>query len=97
MVFSSLVLISCNQRPFDTNLESFHDYSSPMDVIYSFTQGKVSSIPIGSNITPPSPDYVPGPEEPEQAPPSPDYVPGPEHDDDEIVAEDQPYAKTANS
>ncbi|GKA08649.1 hypothetical protein Tco_0687980 [Tanacetum coccineum] len=31
---------------------------------------------------PPSPDYVPGPEEPEQAPPSPDYVPGPEHDED---------------
>ncbi|GJW66195.1 hypothetical protein Tco_0118079 [Tanacetum coccineum] len=29
-------------------------------------------------------DYVPGPEEPEQAPPSPDYVPGPEHADDEI-------------
>nr|GFD53103.1 hypothetical protein [Tanacetum cinerariifolium] len=27
---------------------------------------------------PPSPDYIPGPEEPEQAPPSPDYVPGPE-------------------
>nr|GEX56041.1 retrovirus-related Pol polyprotein from transposon TNT 1-94 [Tanacetum cinerariifolium] len=26
---------------------------------------------------PPSPDYVPGPEEPEQAPLSPDYVPGP--------------------
>ncbi|GKE05217.1 hypothetical protein Tco_1397235 [Tanacetum coccineum] len=25
---------------------------------------------------PPSPNYVPGPEEPEQAPPSPDYVPG---------------------
>ncbi|GJU41827.1 hypothetical protein Tco_1194784 [Tanacetum coccineum] len=35
---------------------------------------------------PPSPDYVPGPEEPEQAPPSPDYVPGPELADDEIVA-----------
>ncbi|GJT11596.1 hypothetical protein Tco_0858638 [Tanacetum coccineum] len=33
---------------------------------------------------PPSPDYVPGPEEPEQAPLSPDYVPGPEHADDEI-------------
>nr|GFB34132.1 hypothetical protein [Tanacetum cinerariifolium] len=33
---------------------------------------------------PPSPDYIPGPEEPEQAPPSPDYVPGPEHADDEI-------------
>ncbi|GJV10327.1 hypothetical protein Tco_1351868 [Tanacetum coccineum] len=42
---------------------------------------------------PPSPDYVPGPEEPEQAPPSPDYVPGPEHTDDEIVAEDQPDAE----
>ncbi|GKA34059.1 hypothetical protein Tco_0720488 [Tanacetum coccineum] len=45
---------------------------------------------------PPSPDYVPGPEEPEQAPPSPDYVPGPEHDDDEIIAEDQPYAEDAS-
>nr|GFC97230.1 hypothetical protein [Tanacetum cinerariifolium] len=33
---------------------------------------------------PPSPDYMPGPEEPEQAPLSPDYVPGPEHADDEI-------------
>ncbi|GJS64765.1 putative reverse transcriptase domain-containing protein [Tanacetum coccineum] len=31
-----------------------------------------------------------------QAPPSPDYVPGPEHDDDEIVAEDQPYAEDAS-
>ncbi|GJV90175.1 hypothetical protein Tco_1537988 [Tanacetum coccineum] len=45
---------------------------------------------------PPSLDYVPGPEEPEQAPPSPDYVPGPEHADDEIVAEDQPYAEDAS-
>nr|GEZ67835.1 putative reverse transcriptase domain-containing protein [Tanacetum cinerariifolium] len=35
---------------------------------------------------PPSPDYIPGPEEPEQAPPSLDYIPGPEHADDEIVA-----------
>nr|GFD26426.1 hypothetical protein [Tanacetum cinerariifolium] len=33
---------------------------------------------------PPSPDYIPGPEEPGQAPPSPDYVLGPEHADDEI-------------
>ncbi|GKA53707.1 hypothetical protein Tco_0747022 [Tanacetum coccineum] len=31
-----------------------------------------------------------------QAPPSPDYVPGLEHADDEIVAEDQPYAKDAS-
>ncbi|GJY70217.1 putative reverse transcriptase domain-containing protein [Tanacetum coccineum] len=45
---------------------------------------------------PPSPDYVPGPEEPEQAPPSPDYVPGPEHADDEIVAKDQPDAEDAS-
>ncbi|GJS13486.1 hypothetical protein Tco_0407958 [Tanacetum coccineum] len=45
---------------------------------------------------PPSPDYVPGPEEPEQAPPSPDYVPGPELADDEIVAGDQPYAEDAS-
>nr|GEX62868.1 hypothetical protein [Tanacetum cinerariifolium] len=40
-------------------------------------------------------DYIPGPEEPEQAPPSPDYVQGPEHADDEIVTEDQPYAEDA--
>nr|GFA62908.1 reverse transcriptase domain-containing protein [Tanacetum cinerariifolium] len=45
---------------------------------------------------PPSPDYIPGPEEPEQAPPSPDYIPGPEHVDDEIVAEKQPYAEDAS-
>nr|GEY93544.1 hypothetical protein [Tanacetum cinerariifolium] len=31
-----------------------------------------------------------------QAPPSPDYIPGPEHADDEIVAEDQPYAEDAS-
>ncbi|GJY45501.1 putative reverse transcriptase domain-containing protein [Tanacetum coccineum] len=49
-----------------------------------------------------SPEYVPGPEEPEQAPPSPDYVPGPKYPeylasaDDEIVAEDQPYANYAS-
>nr|GEZ95050.1 hypothetical protein [Tanacetum cinerariifolium] len=39
---------------------------------------------------------MPGPEEPEQAPPSPHYIPGPEHADDEIVAEDQPYAEVAS-
>ncbi|GKC48690.1 hypothetical protein Tco_1071435 [Tanacetum coccineum] len=47
---------------------------------------------------PPSPDYAPGPEEPEQAPPSPDYSPDyvpesdpeadPEEDDDEDPEED---------
>nr|GFD56355.1 hypothetical protein [Tanacetum cinerariifolium] len=30
------------------------------------------------------------------APPSPDYILGPEHVDDEIVAEDQPYAEDAS-
>nr|GFA51037.1 hypothetical protein [Tanacetum cinerariifolium] len=40
--------------------------------------------------------YIPGPEEPERAPPSPDYVPGPEHADDEIVAEEKPYAEDAS-
>nr|GFB37254.1 hypothetical protein [Tanacetum cinerariifolium] len=38
---------------------------------------------------PPSPDYIPGPEEPEQAPPLPDYVPGPKHADDEIDDDDE--------
>nr|GFB95315.1 hypothetical protein [Tanacetum cinerariifolium] len=47
---------------------------------------------------PPSPDYIPGPEEPEQAPPSPDYSPEyvpesdfeahPKDDDDEDPEED---------
>ncbi|GKB02569.1 hypothetical protein Tco_0830658 [Tanacetum coccineum] len=41
-------------------------------------------------------NYIPGPEEPEHATPSPDYVPGLEHADDEIVAEDQPYAEDAS-
>nr|GEY57786.1 hypothetical protein [Tanacetum cinerariifolium] len=45
---------------------------------------------------PPSPDYIPGPEEPEQAPPSPNYVPCAELANDEIVAEDQLNAKDAS-
>ncbi|GJT75655.1 hypothetical protein Tco_1042380 [Tanacetum coccineum] len=49
-------------------------------------------------IDPPSPDYEPGPEEPEQAPLSPDYVPRPEYpkylalSDEEVPIEDEPYA-----
>nr|GEY88796.1 putative reverse transcriptase domain-containing protein [Tanacetum cinerariifolium] len=39
---------------------------------------------------------IPLVKEPEQAPPLPDYVPGPEHADDEIVAEDRPYAEDAS-
>ncbi|GJY60305.1 putative reverse transcriptase domain-containing protein, partial [Tanacetum coccineum] len=44
-----------------------------------------------------APDYVPGPEELEQAPLLPDYVPGPEYpeylalSDEEVPVEDQPY------
>ncbi|GKB07395.1 hypothetical protein Tco_0835679, partial [Tanacetum coccineum] len=51
-----------------------------------------------SKAAPASPDYVFGPEEPEQAPLSPDYVPGPEYpeylapSDEEVPIEDQPYA-----
>ncbi|GKB73657.1 hypothetical protein Tco_0935069 [Tanacetum coccineum] len=58
--------------------------------------------PDSPEAAPASPEYVPGPEEPEQAPPSPDYVPGPEYPeylapaDEEIVAEDQPYADYAS-
>ncbi|GKG11426.1 hypothetical protein Tco_0342826, partial [Tanacetum coccineum] len=50
----------------------------------------------------PSPDYVPGPEEPEQAPPSSDYVSGPEYPEylassnAELPVEDQPYAVDAS-
>ncbi|GJV34182.1 putative reverse transcriptase domain-containing protein [Tanacetum coccineum] len=45
---------------------------------------------------PPSPDYVPGPEEPEQAPPLPEFVPEPVYlefmppKDDVLPAEEQP-------
>ncbi|GJW90271.1 hypothetical protein Tco_0167824, partial [Tanacetum coccineum] len=50
----------------------------------------------------PSPDYVPGPEEPEQAPLSPDYVPEPEYpeylvpSDAEAPIEDQPLPDDAS-
>ncbi|GJZ17342.1 hypothetical protein Tco_0553465 [Tanacetum coccineum] len=54
---------------------------------------------------PPSPDYVPGPEEPEQAPPSPVYLPYvpepvyPEYmppEDDVLPAEEQPLPAAAS-
>ncbi|GKG26754.1 hypothetical protein Tco_0402457, partial [Tanacetum coccineum] len=53
---------------------------------------------------PPSPDYVPGPEEPEQAPPSPFYVafvPEPVYpeffpEDDVLPAEEQPLPVAAS-
>ncbi|GKA23538.1 hypothetical protein Tco_0709571, partial [Tanacetum coccineum] len=49
-------------------------------------------------VDPPSPDYVPGLEEPKQALLLSDYVPGPEYpkylapSDKEVPVEDQPYA-----
>ncbi|GJS05885.1 hypothetical protein Tco_0362681 [Tanacetum coccineum] len=56
---------------------------------------------------PPSPDYVPGPEEPEQAPPLPDFVPEPVYlefmppEDEVLPAEEWPLptaaSPTANS
>ncbi|GKD65923.1 hypothetical protein Tco_1308031 [Tanacetum coccineum] len=52
---------------------------------------------------PPSPDYVPGPEEPEQAPLSPVFVLEPEYleylvpSDDEATIEDQPLPADASS
>ncbi|GJS09237.1 hypothetical protein Tco_0366033 [Tanacetum coccineum] len=52
----------------------------------------------GARETPKSPDYVPGPKEPEQAPLLPDFVPGPEYpkylapSDEEVPVKDQPYA-----
>ncbi|GJR70084.1 hypothetical protein Tco_0016149 [Tanacetum coccineum] len=55
-----------------------------------------------SNQHPPSPDYVPGLEEPEQAPLSQDYVPNPEYleylvpSDTEVPIEDQPLPADAS-
>nr|GFD28112.1 hypothetical protein [Tanacetum cinerariifolium] len=46
---------------------------------------------------PPSPDFIPGPQEPEQAPPSPDYVPSLEHADDEIEEEEEEHPTPADS
>ncbi|GJW12054.1 putative reverse transcriptase domain-containing protein [Tanacetum coccineum] len=51
---------------------------------------------------PPSPDYVPGPEEPEQAPPLPDFVPKPVYpefmppEDEVFPAEEQPLPAAAS-
>ncbi|GJZ39340.1 hypothetical protein Tco_0585903 [Tanacetum coccineum] len=51
---------------------------------------------VASFQAPPSPDYVPGPEEPEQAPPLPEFVPEPVYpefmppEDDVLPTEEQP-------
>nr|GEZ16447.1 hypothetical protein [Tanacetum cinerariifolium] len=81
--------------------------SEHSSVIYTSVPSPVEDyLDIGSPEVdgPPSPDYVPGPEEPEQAPLSPDYVPGPEEPeqaplspdyDDVFPAEEQPLPVAA--
>ncbi|GKC04651.1 hypothetical protein Tco_0996261, partial [Tanacetum coccineum] len=55
-----------------------------------------------SGVAPPSSDYVPGPEEPEQAPPLPDFVPDPVYpefmppEDEVLLAEEQPLPAAAS-
>ncbi|GKG27586.1 hypothetical protein Tco_0405913, partial [Tanacetum coccineum] len=73
------------------------DYEEPSDVgspgvfVYGY-----DGLPMHL-VDPPSPDYVPSPEEPEQAPLSPDYMPGLEYpkyltlSDEEVPVEDKPY------
>ncbi|GJT36595.1 hypothetical protein Tco_0927014 [Tanacetum coccineum] len=74
-----------------SDYEEPSDVGSPGVVIYGY-----DGLPMYS-IDPPSPDYVPGPEELEQALLSPDYMPGPEYPkylalyDEEVLVEDQPY------
>ncbi|GJU81033.1 hypothetical protein Tco_1283398 [Tanacetum coccineum] len=50
----------------------------------------------GRSSAPPSPDYFPALRSQSRHSTFTDYVPGPEHADDEIVAEDQPYAEDAS-
>ncbi|GJX08927.1 hypothetical protein Tco_0198786 [Tanacetum coccineum] len=78
------------------------DYEEPSDIgspgvaVYGYDR-----LPMHP-VDPPSPDYVPGLEEPEQAPLLSDYVSGLEYpeyltsSDEEVPVEDQPYA-AANS
>ncbi|GJS25320.1 hypothetical protein Tco_0453952 [Tanacetum coccineum] len=75
-----------------SDYEEPSDVGSPVVVVYGY-----DGLPMHP-VDPPSPDYMPGPEEPEQAPLSPDYVLGPEYpkylalSDEEVLVEDQPYA-----
>ncbi|GJW47450.1 hypothetical protein Tco_0079096 [Tanacetum coccineum] len=91
---------------------AFRHFRDAFSVVFglSLTQDTVMSDSEDSTVTytevvlqaPPSPDYVPGPKEPEQAPPMPEFVPepvypefmppedeeDPEEDDDEDSEED---------
>ncbi|GJY03000.1 hypothetical protein Tco_0361152 [Tanacetum coccineum] len=88
-----------------SDYEEPSDASSPRVVVYRYDGLPMHPVdPYVEAVlqAPPSPDYVPGPEEPKQAPPSPDYVPGPEYpeylapSDAEIRVEDQHYAADAS-
>nr|GEV64046.1 putative reverse transcriptase domain-containing protein [Tanacetum cinerariifolium] len=75
-----------------SDYEEPSDVGSPKVIVYGY-----NGLPMHL-IDPPSPDYVPGSKEPEQASLSPDYVPGPEYpeylasSDEEVPIDDQPYA-----
>ncbi|GJZ93102.1 hypothetical protein Tco_0665167 [Tanacetum coccineum] len=79
-----------------SDYEETSDTGSPGVVVYGYDGLLMHP------VDPPSPNYVPGPEEPEQAPPSLDYVPGLEYPeylapfDAEIPVEDQPHAVDAS-
>ncbi|GKE70335.1 hypothetical protein Tco_1528407, partial [Tanacetum coccineum] len=72
-----------------SDYEEPSDVGSPGVVVYGYDGLLMHP------VDPPSPDYMPGPKEPEQAPLSPDYVPGPEYpeylalSDEEVPVEDQ--------
>ncbi|GKD33225.1 hypothetical protein Tco_1248734 [Tanacetum coccineum] len=89
----------------------YSDYEEPLDavspgvVIYGYVRlpmHLVDPYMEAALQAPPSPDYVPGPEEPKQAPPSPDYLPRLEYleylalSDAKILVEDQPHAADAS-
>ncbi|GKF54202.1 hypothetical protein Tco_0161112, partial [Tanacetum coccineum] len=67
--------------------EDLSDEGSPRVIVYGYDGLPIQSVALPSPDYIPGPedprahdpDYVPGPEEPEQAPLLPDYVPGPEY------------------
>ncbi|GKG15093.1 hypothetical protein Tco_0354693, partial [Tanacetum coccineum] len=75
-----------------SDYEEPSDAGSPRVVVYGYDRLTMHL------VEPPSPNYMPGPEEPEQAPLLPDYIPGPEYlkylapYNVEIPIEDQPHA-----
>ncbi|GKA39519.1 hypothetical protein Tco_0732070, partial [Tanacetum coccineum] len=74
-----------------SDYEEPSDVGSPGVIVYGY-----DGLPMHP-VDPPSPDYVPGPREPEQVPLSPDYVPRPEYpeylapSDEEVPIKDLPY------